>query len=215
MALSPVLAENALVHQWLSLQLTGLVISGEIPSFAASCFQLAREHAMAVQVLLDRPARGQFPGSAAALVRPTFEALVRGIELRRCGSDADVQAYIDDDKHILVGQRIERIRGVHAVQGALLADILKMARQGFNGYAHGGYHQVSRRLTSGEIRPSFSEGEMTNMSSMTTWFSLMAAAETFEMAGRGDEVADALLARIEQVQAQRPSVSERAASQTA
>ena len=81
------------LHEWVMENLDGLDISTEKRILlAVSCYDIVIEHHIGITVLL----KSKINGSAFALVRPLFETFVRGVWLRHCATDKEIEKYIND-----------------------------------------------------------------------------------------------------------------------
>jgi hypothetical protein len=107
-----------------------------------------------------------FHGSACALVRPVFEALIRS-HIALMGSDDDVRKLIDDTYVVnfkTVGAQIDAAFGLNG----LLERFLDRGRQALHSYAHSGRSQVGRQFDGTNLKQTYSEGEMIEVVQTTT-----------------------------------------------
>ena len=82
-----------ILQHWMMSRLDGLDLAGGFRyRMPILCFDLAIEHHRAITELQNK----NINGSAMALVRPTFEAFIRGLWLRHCANDAQVKQFARD-----------------------------------------------------------------------------------------------------------------------
>ena len=149
---------------------------------SAALMDQVHEHHESICLLLEKP----LIGSAFALVRITFETAVRGIWLFRCASDAEVERFKADklDKHF--GELIDAIEGVVGAQGTALSQTKKRFWGDMCSYAHGGYLQAVRRISSTEIGPNYSEEEQIEALSFANFCLLLVSVELCALSNRDD-----------------------------
>ena len=187
------LAESADISNWIDSSVHNLAVpSGDREAMAAALFDLVHEHHKSIQLLL----KSNLPGSAFSLVRPTLEAYVRGVWLLRCASDKEVENFKNDK---IIGKDFgDLIKEIEARPGYdvdVLSKVKKDAWGAMCSYAHGGFLQVVRRMTPGQITPNYSEDEMFEVIKSSSAIALLAASEIFSMASRNDLV-EAVLERM-------------------
>jgi hypothetical protein len=94
------------VLRWVHGRLDGLKIAqlsvSKRVQLAGACWHVALEHGQAIVMLTE----DALHGSALALVRPVFEAYVRGMWLMHCASEKEVDAW--------TGSVSERLRPIGA-----------------------------------------------------------------------------------------------------
>jgi hypothetical protein len=161
-------SEQWMVHS--SNLVDGLDISSTTQSrVAAALFHLCTEHQQSVHTLADHG----LIGSAFALLRPQFEAYVRGVWYHRCATDDQSNAFIK-------GAEPPRIRN-------LLSDITKIADFNsesliatktsvwdmLNDFTHGGHVQVRARLTPVEITRNYKTEHIVGMLRWSSILSFM------------------------------------------
>lgn len=184
MTIQAALARSADLSNWLDTLIDGLDIpSGDREAMAVALFDQVHEHHNAIQLLL----KSSLVGSAFSLVRPTLETFVRGLWLLHCASEEEVKNFTKDS--IIDKSFGDLIRAIEARPGynvGVLSKIKKDAWSAMCSYAHGGYLQAVRRITPGQIRPNYSEGEMLEVINSSDAVAMLAAFEMFSMAKRND-----------------------------
>lgn len=138
-------------YQWM-IQSASLVDGLDIDSSERNCsatslFHLCIEHQQAVHTL----ANNGLIGSAFALLRPQFEAYIRGVWYFRCASDVNVIEFIKGAEPPRIKQLLSDIERLSDFDSQSL-DATKKAVWGIlNDFTHGGTVQVRARMTENEI----------------------------------------------------------------
>ena len=88
-----VVEESEELAIWLHAKIDGMAVPNhERSRMATGCFNLVIEHQHAVALLM----RHKLYGSAFALARSTYEAYIRGVWLRNCATDQQIQDFLED-----------------------------------------------------------------------------------------------------------------------
>ncbi len=130
------------------------------------------EHSAAVVLLV----KSGLPGSASALLRPQYEALVRGLWLHRCASDQWVEKFARGHEPPKVGVMIAALENQN-VYGSSLRKFKEKLWFAFNEFTHNGKQQVVARIASGEIKSNFSDRQKVSFVRIASMGSLLAASE--------------------------------------
>jgi len=109
---------------------------------AFSCFDLAAEHHASIVYL----AQGQLYGSAFALLRVEFEALLRGLWLRSAATDKDVDRFMRGVVKKSVAEMLEAAVGRGCDKAALLSHVKALKWSVFNSFTHTGHQALLRRV---------------------------------------------------------------------
>jgi len=122
------------------------------------------EHHEAILLLIMR----DMVGSAFTLARPIVEGVFRGLWLNACATDEQVKRFIDKDEiKLSVGAMAEAIDPAYNA-GDLFRGIKKDAWDGLNSYTHTGMMQLGRRFTEHEVKNSYTEGQIYEMTTTMT-----------------------------------------------
>lgn len=187
MSVDALLARAKEINTWLDMSIHGLPCrTTDRLLFAGALFDLVHEHAKAVRLLIDQPHDQRLVGVAFALVRTIFETFMRGLWLRHCATDDEIEKFQRDrlDKNLT-----EIVAAVEATEGYNLGVLARVKREYWSGmcsYAHSGFLQAVRRITSEHIAPSYSDDEIEEVIRFVTSFALLAGHEVFSIADRGD-----------------------------
>lgn len=139
---------------------------------------LALEHQQALLVLTE----AQLYGSAFALVRPLYEVALRGLWVKACATDGQVQC-------VERGQRDAFLSGSKMAQAVdkncflvrpgqtrgFFGEIWENSSGSMHDYVHGSVRAVSRRFDASVVKPKYADGEIIEVIrfSTTTIFILM------------------------------------------
>lgn len=177
------------LHEWIVTCLDGLDISRERRVLlAVSCYDVAVEHHIGISALL----RSGINGSAFALVRPLFETFVRGVWLRHCATDREIDAYVNDRLDSTFAQLVEAVEKIDGFQDGVLSGLKQNAWCAMNSYTHGGIQQAGRRTSGAYIQPDFPRGEVIEVIKLAGSFALLAFQQIAIEAKRMDLANEAL-----------------------
>lgn len=177
------------LHEWIAGRLDGLDISRERKVLlAVSCYDVVIEHHIGIATLL----RSRINGSAFALVRPLFETFVRGVWLRHCATEQDIDSYVSDRLDFKFRQLLEAVEKVDGFQDGVLSGLKKSAWRAMNSYTHGGIQQAGRRTSGAYIEPDFPLEEIVEVIKLSGSFALIAFQQIAIEAKRMDLATEAL-----------------------
>lgn len=177
------------LHEWIVGRLDGLDISRDRRVLlAVSCYDVVIEHHIGISALL----RSRINGSAFALVRPLFETFVRGVWLRHCATDEQIDMYVSDKLDRKFWQLLEQVEKVDGFQDGVLSGLKKNAWRAMNSYTHGGIQQAGRRTSGAYIEPDYSSEEIVEVIKLTGSFALLAFQQVAIEAKRMDLASEAL-----------------------
>ena len=171
------------LHHWLSHRLDNLEIStNKRARLSVGCYDQVFEHHFAICTLL----RSKAYGSAFALVRSVFEGFVRGVWLKKCASDVELEKYYDDNLDLKFWQLLDRVEKVPGFESGRLTELRKSSWKAMNSYTHGGVLQASRRYTKEFIEPSYGDEEIIEVLKISDSFALLAFQQIAAEANRLD-----------------------------
>lgn len=184
------LALNALaLHDWIAQRLDDLPLpSGTRQALAISCYDLVVEHHVGIAVL----ARNQVYGSAFSLVRSVFETFVRGVWLRHCATQAQIEKYQSDRLDLSFGQLINAVEQVEGFGDGVLSGLKANSWKAMNSYTHGGALQAGRRFQGDNVSPNYDREEVREVLRLSGAFALMAFQQIAIESGRQDLANQAL-----------------------
>jgi hypothetical protein len=168
------------VAAWLTEALHELAIPANLRNrVAASCFAVVQEHQQAVLVLLQP--EHPLHASAFALVRPTFEAYVRGMWLSHCASDAQVERFCSGAKPPDMASLIAAVEKAGQFTKNLLTVVYKNNWSAFSSYTHTGSHQVQRWNSADAIQPNYTSEEVDEVLRFTAAVALLSGVSMAAM----------------------------------
>jgi hypothetical protein len=141
------------------------------------------EHQEAVVLLIMR----DMVGSAFALGRPIVEGMFRGLWLNVCATDEQVMRFIDKDEiKLTLGEMAEAIDPAYNTDD-LFRGLKKGAWDGLNSFTHTGMLQLGRRFTKHEVKNSYTEGQIYQMTTTLTTCVLILISRFLAKQGHPDD----------------------------
>jgi hypothetical protein len=137
---------------------------------AVALLHLSLEHQTGIHSLVNLGVIG----SAFALLRPQFEAYVRGVWYHRCATDAQVSSFIGGEPPPKINVLIEEIEKLEAFDEKLLSATKRQIWPNLNDFTHGGPTQVKARCTVDEITQNYREEHIANLLTASATWSLLA-----------------------------------------
>lgn len=129
------------------IELSSLAMDGvDFPSsnranISVSLLHLSMGHQRGIHTLVDKG----IDGSAFALLRPQFEAYVRGLWFSRCSKDTDVSNFISGKEPPKIKQLIANIETTDGYKNGALGRKKSKLWKYLNDLTHGGFFQVASR----------------------------------------------------------------------
>lgn len=165
------------VQWWNENQLFGLVLHAPEPDhMSAVAFAVVHEHHKSVALLVPQG----LLGSATALMRPAFEAFVRGLWLQWANDEelAHFQKGRDTATPDKIIRKVVKRSGVQRYMD--LTDTWFQSEKTMHGYVHHGYQSLIRRSGIIETSPE----EVVDLLSFSTSMALHATLEILELADK-------------------------------
>ena len=124
---------------------------------SSSCFHMVLENHKAVQVLVS----DEFYGSSAILLRPMFEACVRGNWFLHCAVDTQIERFISkDDVKKKVGEQISQLEELPVFSNGWLSNNHGSAYRIMHSLTHPGMQQVIKRFDGSDVALRYQESEI-------------------------------------------------------
>ncbi|KPK53142.1 MAG: hypothetical protein AMS22_07890 [Thiotrichales bacterium SG8_50] len=164
------------------------LVSNDRTRVAAALFHLSLEHSGSIHLLCVN----QHFGSAFALLRPQFEAHIRGVWYQRVATDEQLQAFIGDNEPPRINAMLNDIERIPDFSNKALSSFKEQVWSVLCGFTHGGYSQVSWRLTAEEITVDFEEAHLVSLIETSCALSLQSYVALSVLADSG-ELATALM----------------------
>ena len=182
--------------QWADSKIDGLEVSSDDrPRIAASCFDIALEHQKAIILLIAN----ELSGSAFALIRLLFEAYVRGLWLRHCASDKEINKFKKGKLDKEFGKLIEDIEKIDGYNGGTLSNAKKAGWKVMNSFTHSGFAQIIRRNTESTIEPNYEIEEIEEAINFTNAIGLLSCLEISFLANK-EELSIEILEKVKEIE---------------
>lgn len=178
--LEDLLKSSEALITWMMNRIDNLEVPGHLSAkVPALLFDLALEHHFAVFRLTD----SRMYGSAFALVRVEFEALIRAAWLQLRATPEQLKKVMKTDEYPLrFGEMIEAIETHADFPGNTLTNLKKNSYKALNSYTHGGMLQVERRLKGNTIEPCYDTEEIIEVLKVSASFALIALLQIARLA---------------------------------
>lgn len=177
--------------RWINQSVNGLQFKSDLRScLGAGCLDVALEHHRAVVLLVSK----SIHASAFALVRPLFEAYIRGEWLLQWASDEQLEQFKADRHKVTFGQMIKDLESHEAFNNGVLSKAKQELWSWMNSFTHTGYEQVRRRNTPVGIAPSYKDEEVLQILGFADATVIMSVLGIAELVGK-EELAQAALDR--------------------
>lgn len=148
---------------------------------AAAAFGIAQDHHHAIVFLL----KYTFHSSSLALLRSVFEAYVRGLWLRRCATDAQVQKVMEEKEPPPNDIMITAIEALPDFGEGTLARIKKHGWKEMCDFAHTGGLHLQRWQSQDGIEPTFDPAELEACLNYAELLAAMSGLEVVQMSEGG------------------------------
>ena len=123
---------------------------------SVSCFDVVHEHHRGIALLVEH----RLYGAAFTLARPIYEAFVRGVWLRLCVTEDQMQKVMDDEFSPSLPSLVSAIKKKDTNLGPILDKIRERHGPMFNSFTHTGFAQIARRNTQEHIEPNYDKKEV-------------------------------------------------------
>lgn len=161
---------------------------------AASFMHLCVEHQQGIHTLVDHG----LIGSALALLRPQFEAYVRGTWYHRCATDDDIEKFLRGLEPPRISHLLSDLKVLPNFDGARLEAIKQAAWNALNDFTHGGVGQIKARITRDEITRCFKPEHIVGLLNYSATLSLLAGTGIAGVAS-SDALAQDLYAKYQSI----------------
>ncbi len=158
------------LYNWMTPRLDGLEIKkGKRVLLSIACLDQAIEHHFAICCLL----KSKVNGSAFALVRLIFESYVRGVWLKNCATESQLQKFETDKLKLQFWELLEAIESLEGFRSGMLSRLKEQAWTAMNSYTHTGFQQASRRFGKELIEPTYTDAEVIEALKISGSFALL------------------------------------------
>ena len=164
----------------------------------ACFFHLSLEHFASIATLVSH----EHFGSAFALMRPQYEALIRGAWFSFAAPDEKVDDFLNDLPLPPVKIQIQSVQAARPdAEG--LSDLHQNSWDWLNDYTHGGSTQIKARFQRGVIESAITDEHALTCLDVAHRYGLVAACWMSEIAGRND-LADSFYDQLHEHDARNP-----------
>lgn len=169
------------VIRWIDECTAGLALPGDERSLLAiGCLDVTIETQAAIALLHTE----KLYGAEFALVRVLVESLVRGLWLRQCASDGQLEKFKKGTLDKKFGALVSEIKGDLGMPDQALSAFRGEVWGVLNGFTHAGMHQVSRRYSEGRVTSNYSDEELASALRVAGALGLIAGAQIVVISGR-------------------------------
>lgn len=166
------LAQGHELAAWIEHQVHELPLEGSLRvRFAGTCFLVAQEHHQAILLLLSQAHPMHAP--AFALVRPVFEAYLRGVWFAHCATDENLKGFAKGDSPPKMPKMLEAIEKAPEFNSGQLSTIYASSWSAMCAYTHTGSQQVLRWNTSDAIQQNYPDADVNEALSFTGALALL------------------------------------------
>lgn len=167
--------------EWIDQNTVGLSFSTDDRTLlAVGCFDIAIEYQAAIALLSE----ASLYGAAFALLRVLAESLVRGLWLYGCATDAELDKFKRGKLDKSFVKLIEEYEVKIETPSGVLSKFKASAWDALNGFTHTGFHQVSRRHSSGQVQGNYPDQEVAQALDIAGALGLIAAGQLIAMSGQ-------------------------------
>lgn len=159
------------------------LINNERNRTAAASFGIAADHHHAIFLLL----KNTFYSSSFALLRCLFEAYFRGLWLRHCATDIEIDQHFKGREPPKLIKMIADIETKPIFSDGTLSRIKKSHWNAMCTFTHTGGLHLQRWQTSEAIEPNFNSTELEECLNKAEMFGAMATFELVQMSKSGDD----------------------------
>ncbi len=138
---------------------------------SVSLFHLCVEHQKGIHVLVEHGVIG----SAFVLLRPQYEAYIRGMWFHRCATDDQVLRFLDGKEPPKVRDLEEAVQKLEGFEKKVLGEYRKEIWRNLNDFTHGGTIQVKARNTKDEIISNYFPEHIAGLLQLAATLSLLAS----------------------------------------
>lgn len=166
-------------------KMDGITLPGEIKDKVFfGLMHLSLEHFGAIIVLV----RNKLSASAAALIRPQFEATIRALYFFECASESEVAAFTEGKEPVTLKKMIDKLELQLQDTGCSFATYYQNTKKIMHGFTHGGLEQIGRRYSDTDLMNNFTDKEIETMIKGAQVIASLSASTSAAVAGK-DEIA--------------------------
>lgn len=135
-------------------KLDGLVLKGDLKSRIVYALRhLSLSHYSSFVLLM----RSKKNASAAALLRPQYEALIRSLYLDECATDKEIEYFSNRKEPKKLYEMVKLLDAEW--ESKTMSNSYRKLKNVMNSYTHGGIEQLEQRFTADELIENFSDAK--------------------------------------------------------
>ena len=143
--------------EWLDEKLNGYALqNNDRTRLSASCLYVASEHHKAIVLMI----RNSLFGSAMTMLRPAFEAYIKGVWLHRCAMDMQLDSFNKGKFDSKFNKMIIDLQKILELNSGYFGKIKEKLWPQMCDFTHTGLQQVIRHIKSETIEPSYKEEDL-------------------------------------------------------
>jgi hypothetical protein len=146
----------------------------------------AMEHHEAMLLLITR----DMSGSAFALARSVVEGVYRGLWINQGATDAEIQRFTQKDEIPIGMGKLAEVIDASNGTGTFFADLKKRSWDALNSYTHNGMLQLGRRFTGADLKPAYTDGQVSEIMTTVTTCILLLIMSFLALRGHANERAE-------------------------
>lgn len=161
---------------------------GRRVQLAMASFGIAIEHTFAIAQLFQL----DMYSSAFALIRPLFEATIKGTWIHLCASDNKVKKYARGVELPSTKLMLEDLESSKLPSDVFenLNDIQEVGYKIFSSFTHAGFSQVAKWTSVDGIHPEFNQEEIDEAANTVLVLGLIAGLESARLSGNEKVIAE-------------------------
>lgn len=147
---------------------------------SATCLDMVHEHQKSIGILLEHNCYG----SAFALLRPAYEAYLRGEWIWLCATEKQMQELLEKDRiQPHVRDMVSDIREQDSSVGRVVEKIRGDYMSTFSSFVHTGSWQILARNTEQTIEPNYENQNIQSLIFLADIFALLAGLRMARLSG--------------------------------
>lgn len=171
-------------------KMEGILVSGDIKSrLYNGYYHLSLEHFCSTIHLLNN----RLYASAAALLRPQYEAAVRGMYFQDFATDKSIDRFTSGESSPTLSTLVGNISTeLESCKESAFYRFFKHMEDLMNEFTHGGMYQINRRFTSSDLVNNFSEKDKLLLATATLAIARLSATCALAAAGNKQRAVEIL-----------------------
>jgi len=184
------LNQAQLFMNFIDEHMNGIKLSGDIRSRVFySLLHLSLEHFGSIVILV----KNRMNGSAYALMRPQYEAVIRALYFQDCASNEEIEKFSSGKDPKGLFKMLEILD--KGLESDSVLNFYQLLKNEMHAFTHGGLEQLNRRYSEEELISNFSEEECKKLITLSQTLAGISATCATAIAGRPD-ISDMILEKM-------------------